>query len=79
MQRRNDSDLREQLAFLRAEHRNLDDEIIAIEGTGSADQLLIKRLKKKKLVLKDQITLIADHLLPYISTGACLDSPSAAA
>jgi len=66
MQRRNDSDLREQLAALRAEHRSLDDEIIALEGTGSADQLLIKRLKKKKLALKDQITIIEDQLLPDI-------------
>jgi hypothetical protein len=66
MQRRNDKELREQLAGLRAEHRSLDDEIIALESTGSADQLLIKRLKKKKLALKDQITIIEDQLLPDI-------------
>lgn len=66
MQRRNEKKLREQLAGLRAEHRGLDDEIIALENTGSADQLLIKRLKKKKLALKDQITLIEDQLLPDI-------------
>lgn len=66
MQRRNDKDLRDQLAQLRAEHRKLDDEIIALEGTGSADQLLVKRLKKKKLALKDQITLIEDQMLPDI-------------
>lgn len=66
MQRRNEKELREQLAGLRAEHRGLDDEIIALENTGSADQLLIKRLKKKKLALKDQITLIEDQLLPDI-------------
>lgn len=66
MQRRNDKELREQLAGLRAEHRGLDDEIIALEGSGSADQLMIKRLKKKKLALKDQITIIEDQLLPDI-------------
>lgn len=66
MQRRNDKELREQLAGLRAEHRSLDDEIIALEGSGSADQLMIKRLKKKKLALKDQITIIEDQLLPDI-------------
>ncbi len=66
MQRRNDKELREQLASLRAEHRSLDDEIIALEGSGSADQLMIKRLKKKKLALKDQITIIEDQLLPDI-------------
>ena len=34
--------------------------------TGTADQLQIKRLKKKKLVLKDQITSVEDQLLPDI-------------
>ncbi len=66
MQRRNEIELREQLTNLRTEHRSLDDEIIALEATGSADQLLVKRLKKKKLVLKDQITIIEDQLLPDI-------------
>jgi hypothetical protein len=66
MQRRNEKELREQLTNLRTEHRGLDDEIIALEATGSADQLLVKRLKKKKLVLKDQITIIEDQLLPDI-------------
>ncbi len=66
MQRRNEKELREQLAALRTEHRDLDDEIIELESSGSADQLLIKRLKKKKLALKDQITIIEDQLLPDI-------------
>ena len=66
MQRRNEIELREQLTNLRTEHRSLDDEIITLEATGSADQLLVKRLKKKKLVLKDQITIIEDQLLPDI-------------
>ncbi|MCB1505767.1 MAG: DUF465 domain-containing protein [Hyphomicrobiaceae bacterium] len=66
MQRRNEKELRDKLANLRAEHRGLDDEIIAMESTGSADQLHIKRLKKKKLALKDQITVIEDQLLPDI-------------
>ncbi|MGD9783401.1 MAG: YdcH family protein [Hyphomicrobiaceae bacterium] len=66
MLRRKEDELREQLAGLRAEHRKLDDEIIEMEGSGSADQLHIKRLKKKKLVLKDQITRIEDQLLPDI-------------
>lgn len=66
MQRRNDKELREQLAKLRAEHRELDEEIITLEVSGAADQLLIKRLKKKKLALKDQITIVEDQLLPDI-------------
>ena len=43
-----------------------DDEIIALEDSGSADQLHVKRLKKKKLALKDQITAVEDQLLPDI-------------
>lgn len=66
MQRQNDRELRDQLARLRAEHRALDDEIVALEGATGVDQLQIKRLKKKKLVLKDQITSLEDQLLPDI-------------
>lgn len=66
MQRQLDREFRELLVKLRAEHRQLDDEIIALEASGAADQLLIRRLKKKKLGLKDQITKIEDQLLPDI-------------
>ena len=66
MQRRDERELREELVKLRAEHRSLDDESVALEGNPMADQLLIKRLKKKKLALKDQITAIEDRLLPDI-------------
>ncbi|MCB1519378.1 MAG: DUF465 domain-containing protein [Hyphomicrobiaceae bacterium] len=66
MQRRKEDELREQLVALRADHRKLDDEIIALEDSGSADQLHVKRLKKKKLALKDQITAVEDQLLPDI-------------
>ena len=66
MQRQNDRDLRDELVRLRTEHRELDEEIVALEESGLADQLLIRRLKKKKLVLKDQITSIEDQLLPDI-------------
>jgi hypothetical protein len=51
---------------LRAEHRDLDNEIVALEAAGAADQLLIKRLKKRKLQLKDQITSVEDQLTPDI-------------
>jgi len=66
MQRTNDRELREQLTKLRTEHRLLDEEIVGLETSGTADQLHIKRLKKKKLTLKDQITAIEDQLLPDI-------------
>jgi hypothetical protein len=66
MQSQNDRELREKLVRLRAEHRLLDEEIVALEASGAADQLNVKRLKKKKLVLKDQITAVEDQLLPDI-------------
>ena len=66
MTRNNDRELREELARLRAEHRDLDDQVIQLEDSGAADQLLVKRLKKKKLVIKDRMTAIEDQLLPDI-------------
>ncbi len=66
MGRQNDRELREELVRLRNEHRTLDEEIVALEAGGSADQLLIRRLKKKKLLLKDQITAVEDQLTPDI-------------
>ena len=58
--------IREQLAQLRAEHRELDEQIAGQGGALLADQLLIRRLKKRKLALKDQITSLEDQLLPDI-------------
>jgi hypothetical protein len=66
MQRRDERDLREELVKLRAAHRDLDTEIVALETSNSADQLLVRRLKKRKLTLKDQITSIEDQLTPDI-------------
>lgn len=66
MQRQNDRELRDELVQLRSEHRALDDEISTLEADGAIDQLTIRRLKKKKLALKDQITKIEDQLLPDI-------------
>lgn len=66
MQRETETALREELVSVREEHRSLDEEIVALEATGMADQLMIKRLKKKKLALKDRITAIEDQLTPDI-------------
>jgi hypothetical protein len=66
MQRPDERELREQLVKLRAEHRDLDAEIVAEEASPLSDQLHIKRLKKRKLALKDKITAIEDQLLPDI-------------
>ena len=66
MQRTYDSELRELLVRLKAEHRDLDAEIIALELAGSADLFTIKRLKKRKLALKDHITAVEDQMFPDI-------------
>lgn len=66
MERRDERELREELVNLRAEHRKLDCEILSLEDNPLADQLLVKRLKKKKLAIKDRIIQIEDKLLPDI-------------
>ena len=66
MQRTHDSELRELLVRLKAEHRDLDAEIIALEQVGILDVLTIKRLKKRKLALKDHMTAVEDQLFPDI-------------
>ena len=58
--------LRVELEVFRHEHRDLDDAIAALIQIGTADQLTLKRLKKKKLALKDMITRIEDRLTPDI-------------
>jgi len=44
----------------------LDDAISALEGSARPDQFTLRRLKKQKLVLKDQIVKIEDQLIPDI-------------
>jgi hypothetical protein len=66
MNRQDERELRDELVRLRAEHRQLDQEIVALENSGTADQLIIRRLKKRKLVLKDRITAVEDQLTPDI-------------
>jgi hypothetical protein len=66
MQRLDERELREELVKLRAEHRDLDDEIVTLEASATAEQLLIKRLKKRKLAVKDRIAMVEDQLLPDI-------------
>ena len=58
--------LRVELEFFRQEHRDLDQAIVALSNTTTADRLMIQRLKKKKLQLKDKITRLEDRLTPDI-------------
>ncbi len=61
-----DDVLRVELEVFRREHRDLDDAISALQERGTADQLTLKRLKKRKLLLRDQIAQIEDRLTPDI-------------
>ncbi|WP_245412209.1 YdcH family protein [Notoacmeibacter ruber] len=59
------AELRLQLARLKQEHADFDAAIEAMVKTG-CDALRIQRMKKKKLVLKDKISELADGTLPDI-------------
>ncbi|MFI5019280.1 MAG: YdcH family protein [Dongiales bacterium] len=58
--------LRRKLEELRLEHRDLDDVIARLAETAPMSQVQLQRLKKRKLMLKDQITLLESKLLPDI-------------
>jgi hypothetical protein len=59
-------ELREQLARLQQEHRDLDVAISALQHSPGSDLLQVQRLKKRKLVLRDRISYIEDQLTPDI-------------
>ncbi len=61
-----DTELRQRLATLREQHRDLDAAIDALGRAQAVDMLQIARLKKRKLRLKDEIALIEDQLIPDI-------------
>ncbi|MBM3373836.1 MAG: DUF465 domain-containing protein [Betaproteobacteria bacterium] len=54
------------LAELRLEHRDLDDVILRLTQNPVQDQLQLQRLKKRKLLVKDQIAQFERHLTPDI-------------
>jgi hypothetical protein len=58
--------LRVELEEFRREHRDLDEAIRALHDKGTADQLMLQRLKKKKLWLRDMIARIEDRIYPDI-------------
>jgi hypothetical protein len=61
-----EEEMRRRLLQLQIEHRDMDAAIAALGDAGSTDQLQIARLKKRKLRLKDQISMIEDYLTPDI-------------
>jgi len=55
-------ELRDVLARLMQEHRDLDAAIEALKNAPGRDRLQIQRIKKRKLTLRDRITFIEDQL-----------------
>ncbi len=49
---------------LRSEHRDLDTVIARLSEHGTVDHLQLKRLKKRKLLLKDEISWLESRLIP---------------
>jgi hypothetical protein len=59
-------ELQAKLNVLLLEHRDLDVAINALVAAGSADQVQVARLKKRKLRLKDEIIMMQGQLVPDI-------------
>ena len=59
-------DIQRRLIELDVEHRDLDAVIDMLTLDGHHDQLQLRRLKKRKLRLKDEISALEDQLVPDI-------------
>jgi hypothetical protein len=59
-------EIKRRIGELHIEHRDLDRAIEALEGNAVHDELQLKRLKKRKLMLKDQIFMLQRQLVPDI-------------
>lgn len=57
-------EVRKRLEELRLEHRDLDDAIQLLTESVYADQLQLRRMKKRKLLLKDAISRLESMLIP---------------
>jgi hypothetical protein len=66
MSKEEERELREQLARLLQEHRDLDAAIAALQDSAGSDLIQVQRLKKRKLYLRDRISFIEDQLTPDI-------------
>lgn len=56
----------QRLQALEVEHHDLDDVIVRLSADLTLDQLQLRRLKKRKLFLKDQIQRLRARLIPDI-------------
>lgn len=60
------SEIARKLVELKVEHRDLDQVIEALAKDPGSDELQIKRLKKRKLRIKDMISYLENKLIPDI-------------
>lgn len=51
---------------LRVDHKDLDDSIYALSRSNYIDQVQLKRLKKRKLLIKDTIQKLESQLIPDV-------------
>jgi hypothetical protein len=58
---------RSRLKELRVAHRDLDMALVKMTKSNQIDQLRVKRLKKRKLVLKDMIVKLESELIPNLN------------
>ncbi len=58
--------MRRKLAHLETEHRDLDDVITRIAKTPAFDQLEVQRMKKRRLLIRDEIIKLRGKILPDI-------------
>jgi hypothetical protein len=64
MEESEDKALRRRIAELRVEHGDLDDVIARLSQDPLVDQVRLRRLKKRKLLLKDMIAKLESQLIP---------------
>jgi hypothetical protein len=58
--------VRQKIEILKSEHRDLDEVIVRLSRDPGLDELQLRRLKRRKLLLKDQITQLEGQLVPDI-------------
>jgi hypothetical protein len=58
--------IKDRIAQLKIEHRDLDDVIDRLNETSTQDELQLRRLKRRKLMLKDQISWLERQLSPDV-------------
>jgi hypothetical protein len=60
------AEIARRVAHMKLEHRDLDDAIAALIQKGTSDQLQLARLKKRKLVLRDEIMVLEAQMIADI-------------